>query len=183
MASKTLILNADYTLLSTVPISMIDWQDAIKLEVTGVIEPIEYYDDWVVHSPSTEFMVPAVVRLTEYKKFRKTPKFTSRNVYIRDEHICQYCEVKFPENELTRDHVIPRKFGGKTNWENISTACLKCNNRRGHNTQIQPIRLPYKPTMAELEAKTIKNKKIEIFHESWLPFFGRWPEENIIKLF
>ena len=179
MTGKTLILNADYSLLGICPVTTIDWQDAIKLEYKEVVETVEYYDDWVVRSPSVEFMVPAIVRLLEYKKVRKVPKFTTRNVYTRDEYICQYCENKFPESELTRDHVIPRKFNGKTNWENIVTACNSCNTKKGHNRNILPVRMPYKPSMSELEHKMIQNKKIEIHHESWLPFFTKWPAESL----
>jgi len=33
--------------------------------------------------------------------------------------------------ELTLDHVIPRSKGGPDSWENLVTACHKCNGRKG----------------------------------------------------
>jgi 5-methylcytosine-specific restriction endonuclease McrA len=35
---------------------------------------------------------------------------------------------------LTLDHVLPRSRGGKTTWENVVTACNKCNGRKGSRT-------------------------------------------------
>ena len=35
------------------------------------------------------------------------------------------------KNELTFDHLLPRSKGGKTNWENVVTACSSCNVQKG----------------------------------------------------
>ncbi len=32
----------------------------------------------------------------------------------------------------TREHVIPRAFGGETTWDNLVAACSECNSLRGH---------------------------------------------------
>ena len=32
---------------------------------------------------------------------------------------------------LTFDHLLPRSKGGKTNWENVVTACSSCNVQKG----------------------------------------------------
>ena len=32
----------------------------------------------------------------------------------------------------TREHVIPRAFGGPTEWWNLVAACSECNSLRGH---------------------------------------------------
>jgi hypothetical protein len=32
----------------------------------------------------------------------------------------------------TREHVIPRAFGGPTEWWNVVAACRECNSLRGH---------------------------------------------------
>lgn len=34
--------------------------------------------------------------------------------------------------DLTMDHIISQFHGGKKEWENIVTACKKCNGRKGH---------------------------------------------------
>jgi 5-methylcytosine-specific restriction endonuclease McrA len=33
--------------------------------------------------------------------------------------------------ELTLDHVAPRSTGGMTCWENVVTACKRCNTKKG----------------------------------------------------
>ncbi len=76
--------------------------------------------------------VPRIVVLSYYDRFpAQQVTFSRRNVFLRDGHICQYCHKEFPENELNLDHVIPRKKGGVTTWENIVTSCIKCNTRKG----------------------------------------------------
>lgn len=32
----------------------------------------------------------------------------------------------------TREHIIPRAFGGETAWDNLVAACRECNSLRGH---------------------------------------------------
>lgn len=32
----------------------------------------------------------------------------------------------------TREHIIPRVFGGPTEWWNLAAACSECNSLRGH---------------------------------------------------
>ncbi len=50
----------------------------------------------------------------------------------RDGHSCQYCDYK--GDNLTLDHVIPRSRGGGDTWENLVTACVRCNVRKGSRT-------------------------------------------------
>ena len=40
----------------------------------------------------------------------------------------RYCGVKA---NLTIDHVVPLSKGGKWVWENLVTACCKCNGKKG----------------------------------------------------
>ena len=35
---------------------------------------------------------------------------------------------------LTVDHIIPKARGGEDTWENLTAACVSCNNRKGHRT-------------------------------------------------
>ena len=179
---QVLLLNADYNLLSVNPLSTIHWQNAIKLEYQNHATAIEYYDDWVVHSPSVEMPVPSVMVLNEFKKFRRGVKFSLRNLYLRDDYTCQYCLEIFSEEDLSKDHVVPKTFGGKTNWENIVTACKVCNHRRGHNTQIQPRKAPYKPTIYEIESKVFDNP-VHAFHKSWIPHLTSRGFQNIVRKF
>jgi 5-methylcytosine-specific restriction endonuclease McrA len=84
---------------------------------------------------------PSVLLLTSYDRVpRREVRFCRRNVYLRDGCHCQYCGRPFEESELTLDHVVPRERGGKTNWENIVTACVRCNARKAN-------RLPHQAGM------------------------------------
>ncbi len=88
--------------------------------------------DRVVHSPSFSMKLPSVIALKEFIPQERRPAFTRFNVFLRDRFRCQYCGEGSPAPELTFDHVIPRSRGGRTNWENVVTACQTCNLRKGN---------------------------------------------------
>jgi len=52
----------------------------------------------------------------------------------RDHYTCQYCGATPGRAELTVDHVTPRSKGGETTWENVATACRRCNVRKGNHS-------------------------------------------------
>jgi 5-methylcytosine-specific restriction endonuclease McrA len=54
-----------------------------------------------------------------------------KNILRRDGHRCQYCGTS---SNLTVDHMMPRSRGGEDTWENLVTACIKCNNKKGDRT-------------------------------------------------
>ena len=86
-----------------------------------------------VRSACMLIRVPRVLLLGEYDRVpRREIRFSRRNVYLRDEHTCQYCGRQLREEELNLDHVVPRDVGGRTNWENIVTACIRCNARKAN---------------------------------------------------
>uniref|UniRef100_A0A453QUW4 HNH nuclease domain-containing protein n=2 Tax=Aegilops tauschii TaxID=37682 RepID=A0A453QUW4_AEGTS len=98
---------------------------------------LEYYDQ-TVSSPSGSFYIPAVLRvpqLLQVVKRRRVKHCLSRkNILFRDGFSCQYCSS---EDDLTIDHVIPASRGGKWEWENLVTACSRCNSRKGNKTLLQ----------------------------------------------
>jgi 5-methylcytosine-specific restriction endonuclease McrA len=48
-------------------------------------------------------------------------------------HKCAYCTKPFGGDILaTRDHVVPKTRGGKTNIHNLVPSCLRCNSEKGH---------------------------------------------------
>jgi len=57
---------------------------------------------------------------------------TRRNLLQRDNHTCQYCN--YSGDGLTLDHVVPRSRGGGDTWENMVTACVRCNVKKGNRT-------------------------------------------------
>ncbi len=136
-----LVLNADYS-----PIGIIGWRKAMvwsfrytHSQYSG-IEIIDHYKDDIVLAANGQCKIPAVVRTTKYFKLIGQPViFSRKNLFIRDDYMCQYCGVKPPISQLTYDHVIPKSkwpFSRKsaTGWTNIVTACYKCNAKKGNKT-------------------------------------------------
>jgi 5-methylcytosine-specific restriction endonuclease McrA len=65
------------------------------------------------------------------------------------------------------DHYIPISRGGKTNWENILTACAPCNASKGNSMGVmRPRYKPYTPGYWELVRKR-KQLPFEVRHPSW----------------
>jgi len=141
------------------PIEVVSWQEAFVLTYVGKAWAVEYTDQWV-HSASNAFQVPAVIALKKYidEKFF-TITCSRKNILLRDNNVCQYCRNKFPEHELTIDHVIPRCKGGKNVWNNVATACKPCNQQKGsHLPATAPVSLmrqPRKPSFRALIKKRI----------------------------
>jgi 5-methylcytosine-specific restriction endonuclease McrA len=147
-----LVLNASFEPLLVVP-----WQKAMQLLFQGKVEVIEEYDR-EIRTISMRFRLPSVLRLLKFipiTRKKNIIRFSRANVFLRDQYTCQYCGRKKPKTELTLDHVVPAVQGGKKSWENIVTACIQCNQRKGGRTPIEAgMRLVSKPS-----------------HPEWLPTF------------
>jgi len=174
--SDTLLLNADGAPLSVTPLSTLTWQESIKLIWLDKINVLEWHDGWEVHSPNHVLTVPAVISVREYVPNSGSVNFTRNNVFIRDMYTCQYCLDPFKPSELTLDHVIPKSRGGKTGWDNIVSACKKCNHAKGNRSDIKPFKEPVKPNFYQLYGN--KNFTISIRHQIWLKYLN-WPEEFV----
>ena len=110
--------------------------------------------------------IPSVIALKQYVKHGEFPAFTRFNLFLRDKFQCQYCGS---HDSLTFDHVIPRRLGGKTTWENIASACAPCNMKKGgrtpaqaHMKAVQPIR----PTTWQLQQYG-RGFPPNYMHETW----------------
>ncbi len=164
-----LVLNADYRPLSYFPLSLWSWQDALKSVFLDRVDIVSEYDR-VVHSPSFEMRLPSVISLKRYIQQDKRPAFTRFNLFLRDGFTCQYCGSS---DDLTFDHVLPRRLGGQTSWENITTACAPCNLKKGgrltHEARMFPDVKPYVPTMQVLNENG-RGFPPNYLHESWRDF-------------
>lgn len=167
-----LVLNADFSPLSYMPLSLWPWQEVVKAVFLERVTVVATYDVGV-RSPGFVFPLPSVVSLKEYvPAVAQRPAFTRFNVFMRDMFACQYCGQRFPTQELTFDHVVPRCKGGKTNWENVTTACIRCNHRKGRHSlkeirrDMRLRRSPVQPTNYQLEANA-RSFPPQYLHESW----------------
>jgi len=123
------------------------------------------HEDWI-RSINFDVEVPRVIRVLRYDRIPKSViKFNRRNVFLRDEHRCQYCGRVFGSHQLSLDHVLPRSRGGKSSWDNIVSACLKCNVRKGNRTpQEAGMKLyckPKKPRRSPVMVQKINSEKYE----------------------
>jgi 5-methylcytosine-specific restriction endonuclease McrA len=164
--SDVLVLNADAQPVSYLPLSAIQWKEAITYMWLDKCDVLEWYDDWVVSSASWETRVPSVIMLKQFMRRRRRPRFSKTNLYIRDLYTCQYCANEFSRNNLTLDHVRPLSLGGRTVWDNIVAACAKCNTAKGNKMKMKPVKEPYEPDYYELVNKR-KQLEFNIRHEAW----------------
>ena len=164
-----LVLNADYRPLSYYPLSLWCWQDSIKSVFLDRVTIVSNYDK-IVRSPSFSMKLPSVIALKNYVNPQSNPNFTRFNVFLRDKFSCQYCGSK---NELTFDHLLPRSRGGKTDWDNVVTACSGCNVKKGgrllQKSGMILQQMPYQPTTEDLH-KNGKNFPPNFLHESWMDY-------------
>lgn len=169
--SDTLLLNADGAPVSFLPLSVINWQEAIKYMVLDKASVLAWHEGWVVHSANWETEVPSILMLREYMKPKSSIRFSKGNVFLRDNYQCAYCEKALAKKECTLDHVVPSSHGGKTTFENTVTACGPCNASKGNNKKIVPKFKPHKPDFYELVNKR-KRMPFNVRHEAWLPYIS-----------
>ncbi len=117
------------------PMNRINIKRAITLLVTSQAEPLLPAPEtgWVVRSPNLNLLVPEQIRLLhgQVERLWKVPPVNRREVLRRDNHSCQYCGTS---RHLTLDHVMPRSRGGQHTWDNVVTACERCNQFKGNRT-------------------------------------------------
>lgn len=81
------------------------------------------------------------------------PPLCNQTLFQRDAHLCLYCGGHFHKRELSRDHVTPVSQGGQDSWNNLVTACMRCNTHKAGRTpeqaEMQLLAIPFTPTHAE----------------------------------
>lgn len=138
-----LVLNGNYE-----PLVIVSVEKAIVLLYLDKAELVSSLDHKEVRSTSVTMPFPSVIRLATYIRvpFKKVI-LSRKNILRRDGHKCQYCGAS--SITLTVDHIIPKSRGGEDSWENLVSACLRCNNRKGSQTpdeaQMPLLRRPIRP--------------------------------------
>jgi 5-methylcytosine-specific restriction endonuclease McrA len=81
------------------------------------------------------------------------PPLNNPALFKRDSHLCLYCGESYLPRDLSRDHVTPIIQGGLDVWNNVVTACRRCNNHKAGHTPEQAgmelLAVPFVPTHAE----------------------------------
>lgn len=156
------------------------WEDAVR---TAKIS-----EDKTFVGSCFAFRIPEVIVLNHYGGFgegeqqsmNKVPKFTRRNIYIRDKNVCQYCGKKFSIDDLNLDHVIPRSRGGQMTWRNIVLSCISCNDKKRDRTPAEAgmglIRRPGVPDPSTLKRPwgyRLRKKLGRAVPRTWEQFLGK----------
>jgi 5-methylcytosine-specific restriction endonuclease McrA len=117
--TRTLVLNATYE-----PLGVITERRALILVLNHRATMIEGSSE-ILHFSGGEIELPSVIRLNKFVRipYRHAVPLSRRAIFARDGGRCVYCSA--PATSI--DHVIPRSRGGGHNWENVVSACHKCN--------------------------------------------------------
>lgn len=168
---KVLALASNYE-----PIGVISWEKAVTLLVTNKVFSVEDSDK-IIRSPSTELKIPSVVvYCNASRKGKRAIRFSRKNVWLRDEGRCQYCNKEVKYGDFTIDHIKPKCNGGVSSWENTVVCCYSCNQKKAEKTMEQvgfklikkptvPFHLPYISSIDDYYA----NNKIP---ENWKFWIG-----------
>ena len=159
--SQVILLNADYTFLN-----IVDWKRAIKLDVLGKVEVLEYGSRLVRNAERTyKKYVPKIMKLVKFVEtiYRNKVPFSKRNVMVRDDYRCVYCGKK--PKKATIDHIVPRSKGGKSSFLNCVTSCKPCNDKKADQaldrSGMYLTRQPYAPSVMEFIQNRVRKLGIE----------------------
>lgn len=121
-----------------------------------------------LRSINSDFCFPSIIRLFRYVSIPyKKVNLSRHNIFKRDQLRCVYCGSK---DNLTIDHVVPKSTGGRDTWDNLVTACQKCNSKKGSMTpeeagmalKYQPFRPSFVMFLSNFTGGTIR--------EDWKPY-------------
>ncbi|MEM7000645.1 MAG: HNH endonuclease [Pseudomonadota bacterium] len=144
------------------PLEWVSWQDAVCLYARDIVV-------WTVGDPllrirgghsrfdgcTSEVEIHSIIACDGrvVSKAEVVPPLTNQALFARDQNICLYCGGKFLQMDLTRDHVMPVSRGGVDRWDNVVTACKRCNHFKGNRLLetcgLELRALPYVPNFAE----------------------------------
>ena len=98
--------------------------------------PLDFYEDYeLITAGGDAYQLPKTVVLKKYVKLPdRMYRPNRRNIFLRDNYSCVYCEKQLSSEELSVDHVLPKSRGGKDTWDNLVTACKTCNCAKGDRT-------------------------------------------------
>ncbi len=167
MNEPVLVLNANFQ-----PINITSTYRAINMVLADKATLI-LNGRGVIRSVSQTFALPSIIRLNRMiKRPRPIVKLTRKEIFRRDNYTCQYCGRQL--SNLTIDHVIPRRLGGETQWDNVVAACPRCNHLKGGMTPDQSGMYPRKkPEHPPNTATYLYGKQLNENHE-WENFLSGW---------
>ncbi len=149
---------------SGMPLEWIDYRDAVRYYHGGLVAYTCGSELFEIHGGinartgrrsiiRVHSIVATLGERGAARRRRRPPPLDNRALFKRDAWICMYCARRFPERELSRDHVTPLSQGGLDVWNNVVTACKRCNHhkagRRPEEAGMELVAIPFTPTHAE----------------------------------
>jgi len=129
---KVLLLNQH-----NLPLNVLKFKKAFNLLHKDKAELVEGVPNTNFYHNGKQYCYPSIIRMKYFvnvtKKRNLGDYYTKLNVWKRDRGLCQYCGKKTTSKNFTVDHVTPKLLGGTTRWDNIVTACFRCNNLKDCN--------------------------------------------------
>ena len=157
LTAPVLVLNLNY-----VPVNVCTVRRAIVLVAKGKAELLERREDEArVRTFNAALEAPSIIRLVYLVKRPFAPRrLSKKEVFLRDHYTCQYCGKR--SQQLTLDHVVPRRQHGPHTWDNVVAACGRCNlDKAGRTPEEANMKLNRLPTAPQpnpyriLENRTI----------------------------
>ena len=162
-----LVLNANYA-----PMMVCSARHAVCMVYLNKVDVLAKYPE-KIKSPSKYFDLPSVIKVSDYVRYDNlSVELNRKNILSRDGNKCQYCGVsKLP---LTIDHILPKVKGGQDSWENLTTACKPCNQRKGDRTpeesDMKLIKAPKRPNRLHYFHRFVKENQ-----NDWRPYLFMEP--------
>ncbi|MCP4407151.1 MAG: HNH endonuclease [Gammaproteobacteria bacterium] len=145
------------------PLEWISYQEAVRLYYT---DQVAYYCGtplYRIHGGiSTCTGIQSVIEINSIIATNSSnrsilhdyvPPLNNAALFRRDAQICLYCGIAYSDKELSRDHIRPLSRGGKDLWNNVVSACKRCNNHKAGRTPeeagMELLAIPFTPTHAE----------------------------------
>lgn len=186
---EVLVLNKNYQ-----AIAFTTFKRAVAKLYTQRVEVIDFsnntfnnydFSSWLEYSATSNkeclwlsdedkiVLPPAIRSLHCDKSITRKLRVVSKNIFIRDDYLCAYCGKRFSTNNLSIDHIIPKSKKGPHTWDNLITACIPCNSKKGDRTLKEAgmslLYQPYTPQF-RLFSKEVVSRLDEDTKNTWSKF-------------
>ncbi len=150
------------------PLEWIDYEECVKQKTKGnILWSIGQHEITLMGGTNTKtglrssMTLESIIALSYSGSKGKRghdyrPHLSNPALFNRDRHMCAYCGKVYSGSKLTRDHVQPQSKNGPDIWENVVSACTRCNQRKADrllgDPMIEDMKLlyvPYAPSFHE----------------------------------
>lgn len=155
------------TTASGMPLEWIDYKDAVRLHYQGSVVyslgEIMYTIHGGINAATGKrsfIKINSIIatgngdyKYANYQQKDYSPPLNNEALFARDGGMCMYCGITPRRIQLSRDHITPISRGGTDSWNNVVTACKRCNNHKAGRTPDEAgmalLAVPFVPNYAE----------------------------------